>query len=319
MKAISHTSGFKHFFAPNVLKSADIEIHGIGVREWMPPCMVERPHGTGDHLIMVFHQPVAVGSRPGPKPVEGTDAMMIWPPGRGQYYGNRTARFCHTWIHCEGRRLDRILRRAGLPVLKPFLLPDASLFQQCLLDIHAEMVAYARPDTVIVGNLIENCIRRLGRVLRGKGSIAPVPENLLAARRLIGSASARPLTLSDLASAAGMSAPYFCSSFKKAFGLPPVECLIQHRMHHAAHLLTNRNLTISEVAAQAGYDDLFHFSKMFKKRFGVSPREMRKRRAGFDLAPAATGAGRVRASGRSPRLREPGNAANDSASQWPTC
>ncbi len=46
-------------------------------------------------------------------------------------------------------------------------------------------------------------------------------------------------------------------------------------MRHAAHLLANRNLTISEIALQVGYDDLFHFSKTFKKHFGASPRSYR--------------------------------------------
>jgi len=46
---------------------------------------------------------------------------------------------------------------------------------------------------------------------------------------------------------------------------------------HAAHLLADRNLTISEIATRVGYNDPFFFSWMFKKHFGQSPREMRSR------------------------------------------
>ena len=244
--------------------------------------MVERPHGTGDYLLMLFHDPVVAGSNPCTERADKPDMMMIWPPGKGQFYGNPAQRFTHTWIHCEGARIQRLLRLAKLPFLKLFPVPNPSCFQQCLLDVHAELVSYARPDPVIIGNLLENCLREISRKLTGSEKNAHIPENLLAVRRLIATVPSRAITLGEMAALAGMSVPYFCSRFKNAFGLPPMECLIQHRLHRAAHLLSDRNLTVSEIADQSGYNDLFHFSKMFKKQFGVGPREMRTRHAKND-------------------------------------
>ncbi|CAN5780758.1 hypothetical protein BH09VER1_BH09VER1_17710 [soil metagenome] len=102
-----------------------------------------------------------------------------------------------------------------------------------------------------------------------------VSDKLLAVQRMISSVPAEETTLGDLAKIAGLSPPYFCSQFKKTFGVSPMESLIHHRLHHAAHLLTNWNLNISEISAQVGYQDLFHFSKMFRKKFGMSPRKVR--------------------------------------------
>ena len=250
----------------------------------MPPCMVERPHGTGDFLLMLFHDPAIAESSPCREKPEKPDTMMIWPPGKGQFYGNRAQQFTHTWIHCEGTRIQRILRLAKLPVLKPFPVPNPSCFQQCLLDVHSELVSYMSPDAVIIGNLLENCLRDISRKSAGFEKNAHIPESLLAIRRLIATVPSRTITLGEMAAIAGMSIPYFCSRFKKAFGLPPMECLIQHRLHRAAHLLSDRNLTVSEIAVQTGYNDLFHFSKMFKKHFGVSPRKMRNQQF-IDLMP----------------------------------
>ena len=270
-------AGFRLFFAPRPLDSREISIAGLGVIELMPPCLIERPYGTGDYLFMLFHDPAGMAERPVDLSLQKPDTMMIWSPGKGQYYGNRFQRYCHTWIHCEGTRISRMLKGAALPVLRPFQIPDSSRFQQCLLDLHGELVSYARPDSVIVINILENCLREIGRSISPRGSNVRIPENLLAVRRLIGSAPAQNISLDDLAKSAGMSVSHFCAQFKKTFGLSPIECLIQHRMHHAAHLLSNRNLTISEIALQTGYEDLFHFSKMFKKHFGCSPRAMRNR------------------------------------------
>lgn len=238
--------------------------------------MVERPRGTGDYLLMLFHDPAVAGTSPCTEKPEPPDRMMIWSPGKGQFYGNPWQRFSHTWIHCEGKRIQRSIRLSKLPVLEPFPVPDPSCFQQCLLEVHGELVSYMHPDGVIIGNLIENSLREIARKRIGFEENVRIPENLLAVRRLIATVPSRAITLDEMASLAGMSVSYFCSRFKSAFGLPPMECLIQHRLHRAAHLLSDRNLTVSEIAAQAGYDDVFHFSKMFKKHFGSSPRLWRK-------------------------------------------
>jgi AraC family transcriptional regulator of arabinose operon len=274
---LSSSSGYKRFFAAGTNGSPELLIRGVGIRELMPPCMVQRPRGTGDFLLILMHDAAAMGTAPGPEISMQPDRMMIWSPGAGQYYGNPERRFCHTWIHCAGSRVESILTESALPRDIPFAMPDPSHFQQCLLNVHGELVSYAAPDFRIIGNLLENCIRHLARSLAASTKSARIPEGLLAVRQFISNAPARDVHLEELAEMAGMSVPHFSSSFKKIYGLPPMECLKQHRMHHAAHLLANHNLAISEIASLVGYDDLFHFSKMFKKQFGVSPRHMRNR------------------------------------------
>ena len=241
----------------------------------MPPCTVGRPAGTDDYLLMVFHDPASAGAVSAPQPLLPAETMMIWAPRQPQYYGNPSQRFCHTWIHCSGKRVRQMLRSVGLPFLTPIPLPDPSRFQQCLLDMHGESISYSAPNPVILGNLLENSLQEVARMQRREE--VPISESLLAVRCLIGTVPKRPISLRELAASAGMSVPHFCARFKQAFGLPPMRYLLQHRMHHAAHLLSNKNLSISEIAAQVGYPDLFHFSKMFKRHFKVGPREMRRR------------------------------------------
>jgi len=281
--------GFKRFFSPLApAVRAGIGVRGLGLRELMPPYEVKRPYGTGDTLFMLFHDAAFVGdpSGPGARLPVAPDTMMIWAPGRPQYYGNTGARFSHSWLHCAGSRVGRLLRETRLPLGRPFLLPEVTRFQQCLSEIHAELVSYVDPDSRIIGNLLENCLLELARRIDPPPSNAAVAEPLLAVRRMITAEPARKIMLSDMARAAGMSVSSLSSRFKKTFGLAPKAYLLQYRMRHAAHLLANRNLTVSEIAAQVGYDDLFHFSKTFKKHFGMSPRN----------APARTPAGGRRSS-----------------------
>ena len=270
-------AGFKRFFSTDLLDSSELSVRGIGVRERMPACMIERPRGTSDFLFMLFHDPAVAGTSSSEGSLEKPDTMMIWPPGKAQYYGNREHKFNHSWIHCEGKRIQRILHGVTIPLLKPFVLPSPSRFQQCLLEMHGELVSYRHPDPVIIGNLLENCLHAISRKLAESDENAHVREKLLSVRQMIATVPSRMITLEEMAALAGFSVSYFCSQFKNAFGVPPMECLGQHRLHRAAHLLADRNLTVSEIASQTGYGDPFHFSKMFKKQFGVGPREMRKR------------------------------------------
>lgn len=276
-----HLGGIKRYFSSQGRLSRDLEIRGIGIHERMSPGLVKRPLGTGDYLLMLFHDEACIGTKPRLEKVHPVNTMMIWPTGSAHYYGNEANSYRHSWIHCDGRDLKEILSKSKLPILKPFAVEHPALFQQGLSELHAELVAYTRPDPEIAKRILELCLLRIAQSRAKNRAAKRVPEKLLAVQRMISSAPAEEVTLSDMARMAGMSPPYFCSQFKKTFGASPMESLIHHRLHHARHLLTNWNLNISEIAAQVGYQDLFHFSKMFRKKFGLSPRKMRTQTLGL--------------------------------------
>lgn len=51
---------------------------------------------------------------------------------------------------------------------------------------------------------------------------------------------------------------------KAATGVGPINYLIQIRLNHAKELLKNDSLSVKEVAKTVGYEDAYHFSKLFK-------------------------------------------------------
>lgn len=79
----------------------------------------------------------------------------------------------------------------------------------------------------------------------------------------------------EVAERLNLERSYFSVLFKKKMGLSPQAYLMRLRMENAAKLLIQQGVSVSVAAACVGYSDIYNFSKMFRKYFGVSPRVYR--------------------------------------------
>ena len=87
----------------------------------------------------------------------------------------------------------------------------------------------------------------------------------------------------DLAELAGMELSSFSRKFKQYFGTSPRKWLVASRIRHIQGELVEGRLSITKIAEQYGYPDLFTFSKQFKKYTGLSPREFRTHHSHYIL------------------------------------
>lgn len=79
------------------------------------------------------------------------------------------------------------------------------------------------------------------------------------------------ISVEAIATYLGINRRYFSSIFKKAAGMPPQQYIVNLRLQKAARLLKENGYTPKNAALSSGYQDIFNFSKMFKRKFGVSP------------------------------------------------
>ena len=68
----------------------------------------------------------------------------------------------------------------------------------------------------------------------------------------------------------GMSRSYFCAKFKECTGETFHGCVIRHKMRYAAEQL-QEGRSVTEVALELGYENLYYFSKLFIKEYGCQP------------------------------------------------
>lgn len=83
------------------------------------------------------------------------------------------------------------------------------------------------------------------------------------------------ITLLDLAAIAGLSRMHFASQFRMATGLRPHEFLLRRRVRRAEELLQNSRMAIVEIALTVGFQTQAHFTTVFKRFVGCTPRQWR--------------------------------------------
>ena len=86
---------------------------------------------------------------------------------------------------------------------------------------------------------------------------------------------AEPVGVRELASQVHMSPFHFARRFKQAVGTPPHAYITQVRIERAKRLLAGSNLPLIEVATRVGYRTQAHFTGVFHRYVGTTPRTYR--------------------------------------------
>jgi len=86
--------------------------------------------------------------------------------------------------------------------------------------------------------------------------------------------------LPEVATAAGMSTAAFSRYFKKVTGRNVIAFLTRTRVDHAARLLLDTDLTVSEIAYACGFNNLSNFNRRFRQARGMPPGDFRKQKPG---------------------------------------
>lgn len=143
----------------------------------------------------------------------------------------------------------------------------------------------------------------------------PPTRYLLRAKDLADARYADPLTVADLARAAGLSPAHFSRAFRRAFGESPHAYLLTRRLERAAVLLRNTDRSVAEICMTVGLSSVGSFTTSFVRMYGTTPTAYRASfppAAAWAVVPACV----ARAYGRKPNrtFREDGDGGGSIAS-----
>ncbi len=101
--------------------------------------------------------------------------------------------------------------------------------------------------------------------------MVPPSRHLLRAKDLADARYLEPLTVADLARAAGLSPSYFSREFRRTFGEAPHQYLLTRRLERASALLRNTDRTVTEICFDVGLAGVGSFVTSFRRVYGVTP------------------------------------------------
>lgn len=123
----------------------------------------------------------------------------------------------------------------------------------------------------IISNLYDN-----GYIKKSSGQISKYSADIKKCLKYINNNYSRKIKLSELSDLIHVSENYFCGYFKKFTGITPFEQINETRVKKAAALLSDSDLTVSEVAVKCGFENLSYFTRKFKSIVGCTPIDYRK-------------------------------------------
>jgi AraC-like DNA-binding protein len=85
----------------------------------------------------------------------------------------------------------------------------------------------------------------------------------------------QPLTLEELAKLSGRSLASFKRDFQQQYNTAPKKWINEQRLEHARMLLQHADKNVSEVAMECGFENIPHFIRIFKQKYGFTPNTIR--------------------------------------------
>jgi AraC-like DNA-binding protein len=275
---LAESEGLRRWYGGDLDADAVFNVRGIGIDEPMLNENIDRPYGTGDWLIILFHHPSRLEKslQTATAPAE---SLILWPPGAPQFFSfmNGGGAERHSWMHVEGKWVQRQVQDNQIPTSTPFVLGDGSIHKEALKSLADEMDESNGPDPIILQNLFQNWSRKMCRLVLPERLQNKIPEVMIQVRSYLDNNWHQSMSLDELSKMFKMSKSHLSHQFQKFFNASITNYIIQQRMSAAQRWLYDLNVRPGEIAQQVGYPDIYSFSRQFKKYFGISPSLYRKR------------------------------------------
>ena len=171
-------------------------------------------------------------------------------------------------------QVDRL--RPYSEVLDERLSFNSGLLSGIAWRVFDEMRQMDTAAPLAIEGLLLELVAAISRLRTQEGSSGRRPRWLEDAREQIHvELSARP-SLSGLADSVGVHPVTLARAFRRAFGCTVGEYVRNLRIQRATHQLAQTELSLAEIALDAGFSDQSHFSNLFRRHTGLSPFKFRR-------------------------------------------
>lgn len=210
--------------------------------------------------------------------IKSGQGFLIFPGQITTYYADEKLPWEYVWIEFDGLKVKEILQLTELSPDTPVYRSHSKDLKEQLLNEMLYIVHNAEESPF---HLIGHLYLFLDHLIQSSKRSNSAPSSKMSdyyikeAIHYIEQNFQNNISIEEIASVCGINRSYFGKIFKKALGRSPQEFLMNYRMLKATELLKLTSLSISEIGSAVGYENQLHFSRAFKRIYGVSPREWR--------------------------------------------
>lgn len=274
------------------MKLSDLRLSMWGRTNENPPWRHTGRRMDYSHLVLVVSGSCECQVANRTYTVHGGDLLFL--PAQ-KFYRLTTADHCEYCFACfygsykKAAEGDREACMRVLPAVKTkFYLPDAGEDTICLVE-------HTRPDVATYSNLLTLFTKGQGLYATGQyldrlmldvyfkelllvaakatgaGHMAKYPLSLERMLRYIDQAYTERISPETLAERFSLSKEHICTLFRRELDMTVSEYVNMVKLNHAVELLSNSSMNVSQISEYLGYSSVYYFSRVFKKRYGVSP------------------------------------------------
>lgn len=203
---------------------------------------------------------------------------ILYAPGDPQFYHHPQNGFSNDWIQFTGIRPERQLSLFPLPINTPFTVHDADHVHHHIQRMEQEFFGQGTGYRQMLDLMIQELFLLLSREYLFQESSDQnhqIEALLRDARAYIFSHPEQSWTVEEMADLVHLSPSRFSHLYRSVFHISPKQNLLTERMNRARFLIQSQKLSVTEAALRVGYDNIYHFSKQFKKVTGKAPSEYR--------------------------------------------
>ena len=246
------------------------------------------PHAPGRTvLVLCLRTPALIRTEKGIERCEPGDCMVNTPefPEYERSVPEATDGFRNDWFRCDAGVALPIVGELGVPCNCRIPTGDPAFLESPIAEIRGVLAAEDEFAAEAVPHCLWLLFYKLARICRNPSPSAPGLSpgerryylRFLDLRARLQRRYAEPLRLEELARETNLGVERFSALWRRFFGTAPYAELQEARINAAKRLLVTGDADIKEIAAQCGMNDALYFSRLFRKRCGVSPREFRRR------------------------------------------
>jgi len=182
------------------------------------------------------------------------------------------------WAHFSGFYMKTLVRECGIEPRKVYTLREEQArslqrdFDSLLREHHLQQSNYKNMSA----SLLLQILVKVGRFVSDTATQSRIRRKLEEPVIYINNHYTDKLSISKLAAMANLSERRFRQLFQEVYEMSPSEFILALRLNYACQLLRDSGQSVAEIAEVCGYTDPLYFSRLFRKKMGVSPLAYRK-------------------------------------------